>query len=81
MDLAKRAGTNNSKTLSVGFQPVTYFALVALGIGLRWACAEYVGTVTLSKYSVFNTPVVDIRDLRELFFTYEQTGSFFGGPT
>ena len=61
-------------------QPIVYFMLFCAGMGLRWLCADKLAP-TLQKFAHFSTPLVDIRDLRELFYSYEKTGEFFMGPT
>ena len=53
--------------------------LLVVGLLLRWACLNAVGP-ELQKYAHFNTPLVDVREIRELFYTYEKTGEFYAGP-
>lgn len=69
----------SNATRATSFEPVVYFLLIVLGIGLRWICTNSIGS-EFKKYAHFSTPMTDPRELRELFYTYEKTGEFRAGP-
>jgi len=58
---------------------VVYFLLIVLGLCLRWICLNQFGA-DVKKYAHFSTPMTDVRELREVFYTYEKTGEFYAGP-
>lgn len=60
-------------------QPVIYFAVFMFGMILRTMGAMRFGQ-QLQLYPHFNTPLIDPRELRETFDTYERTGQFFARP-
>ena len=68
------------RTNSSLVQPITYFVVFSLGMVLRWLCADKFAPA-LQKYAHFSTPLIEIRELRELFYTFEKTGEFYTGPT
>ena len=61
-------------------QPITYFVVFGAGLLLRWFCADHIAITVLQKYAPFNTPLIDVRDLKEQFYMYEKTGEFFSSP-
>ena len=70
----------NTRPYSLGIQPIVYLVLLSVGMVLRYLCATRIGSRQLQLYGNFNTPLIDLRELRELLYTYEQTGSFSARP-
>ena len=53
--------------------------MIILGVVLRLICANTIGQ-TVTKYAHFNSPMMDVREVREILYNYEKTGEFFLGP-
>jgi hypothetical protein len=54
--------------------------LFVVGFIVRWRIA---GTDLVQKLMIFphfKSPLNDLRELREMLYMYETTGSFFSGP-
>ena len=54
--------------------------LFIIGTILRWHFANSSLSAKLMIFPHFKSPLNDLRELREMFYTYESTGSFFNGP-
>jgi hypothetical protein len=54
--------------------------LFIIGCVIRWHFANSDLAAKLMIFPHFRSPLNDLRELREMFYTYETTGSFFNGP-
>ena len=60
--------------------PSTILILASIGCILRFFIANSSIAAKLMILPHFKSPLNDLRDLREMLYTYETTGSFFKGP-
>ena len=53
-------------------QPIIMFVMIVVGLILRGFVTSTQIATQLKQYPHFTTPLNDIRELRETFFTYEK---------
>ena len=70
-------GTSNKELPS----PAVTFISIMIGLGIRWFVANTYTAYQLKQYPHFTTPLNDVRELREMFYTYEKKGKFFTAPS
>ena len=61
--------------------PIVTFLGIVFAVVVRTFASHTLTAWQLKEYPHFTTPLNDLRELREMFFTYEKTGQFFAGPS
>ena len=54
--------------------------MAAVSIGIRSTIGAYVFDTHLKKYPHFTTPLIEMREMKEMFYTYQKTGNFLNSP-
>lgn len=55
---------------------ISDFAMIASGLALRFVTQPFYEKY-ISVYPHFKTPLIDMRELKEMIFTYEHYGTFY----
>jgi len=60
---------------------LTYTAFLAtISMTIRSTIGAYIFDTHLKKYPHFTTPLIEMREMKEMFYTYQQTGNFLNSP-
>ena len=61
-------------------EPVAYLVLLIAGLLMRFAIGSAFFHSLFAEMPHYATPFLDMREMREAFFTYERFGTFSLGP-
>jgi len=76
----KKLGFVSHENNDMPFRPLKY-VLILLSLIIRNTVGVYVFDTVLMKYPHMTSHLVGMREAKEMFFNYSETGSFINSPT